>query len=295
MKSKYIFTPFFLATLLLFSCEKENFQIYSTGTFEATEILVSAQSAGQIMEMPVEEGQNIKKDQLIARLDVEKMQLQKQQLEAGLEELNLNASLAKENVKKAQIQYDNLKTRSDRFEKLLAEKSVSQQQMDDLNTQLELAEKQLKSAHIQAQTIDAKGRQLNAQLGLVERQIADGEVRSPLNGIIIQKLKEPGELAMPGVALVQIANLEQMEITIYISEIDLAQIKLEEELSIQIDSYPDRKFSGKITWISPKAEFTPKNVQTKEARTNLVYAVKLTVENTEQIFKIGMPADVFRK
>jgi HlyD family secretion protein len=276
-------------------CEKEPYQIYGTGTFEAREVLVSAQAMGQILEMPVEEGQVVQKDALIARIDVEKIELQKQQVAAGVHELNLNLSIAREQEQQAQIQFENIKTRYDRFKALFNQKSISQQQVDDLKSQYEVTEKNLKSARLRSQTLIAKNEQLDAQIALLDRQIADGTVHSPLDGIIIQKLKEPGEIVNPGGALVQIANLNEMEIKLYVAEIDLGKIKAGEELTIQVDSYPDRNFTGKIIWISPKAEFTPKNVQTKEARTNLVYAVKILVPNPEGILKIGMPADIFRK
>jgi HlyD family secretion protein len=245
--------------------------------------------------MPVEEGQVVQKDALIARIDVEKIELQKQQVAAGVHELNLNLSIAREQEQQAQIQFENIETRYDRFKTLFNQKSISQQQLDDLKSQYEVTEKNLKSARLRSQTLLAKNEQLDAQIALLDRQIADGTVHSPLDGIIIQKLKEPGEIVNPGGALVQIANLNEMEIKLYVAEIDLGKIKAGEELTIQVDSYPDRNFTGKIIWISPKAEFTPKNVQTKEARTNLVYAVKLLVPNPEGILKIGMPADIFRK
>ncbi len=294
MKNFLKFLPLILAVSII-QCEKAVYQIYGTGTFEAREVLVSAQTLGQILEMPVEEGQSIQKDQILARIDVEKIELQKQPIEAGMHELNLNLSIAREQEQQAQIQFENIKTRYDRFKTLFDQKSISQQQMDDLQSQYELAEKNLKSARLRSQTLVAKKEQLDAQSALLERQIADGTVVSPLDGIIIQKLKEPGEVINPGGALVQIANLNEMEIKLYIAEIDLGKIKLGEELSIQVDSYPDTIFAGKIIWISPKAEFTPKNVQTKEARTNLVYAVKLLVPNPDGILKIGMPADIFKK
>lgn len=276
-------------------CEKEVYEIYGTGTFEAREVLVSAQTMGQILEMPVEEGQVIQKGQVIARIDIEKIELQKQQVAAGMHELNLNLSITREQEQQAQIQFENIKTRHDRFKTLFTQKSISQQQLDDIQSQFEVAEKNLKSARLRTQTLIAKKDQLDAQIALLDRQIADGTVISPLDGMIIQKLKEPGEVINPGGALAQIANLSEMEIKLYIAEIDLGRIKSGDELSIQVDSFPDKTFSGKIIWISPKAEFTPKNVQTKEARTNLVYAVKLLVPNPEGILKIGMPADIFRK
>lgn len=295
MKYRMITAAAMVTALFLMACESEEYRIYGTGTFEAIEIQVSTQVPGLILSVSVAQGQAVQKNQVLAQIDVEKFIFQKQQIEAGIDEVNLSALLANEQVSQVQIQYANIKKRYDRFTNLFKEKSISQQQIDDLKSQFEIAEKNLKSARIRFKTVKAKKRQLQAQLKLIERQIADGTVYSPLDGVILQKLKQAGELAMLGAPLVRIANLSQMEITIYVSEIHLGVIKLGEELSIQVDSFPDKTFKGPVSWISPKAEFTPKNVQTKEARTSLVYAVKLTVKNPAGELKIGMPADVFLK
>ena len=208
--------------------------------------------------------------------------------------MDLNISLAREQISLAQIQYDNVKRNYERFARLLKEKSTSEQSVDNLQTQYESAEKNLKSAKIRVQAALAKKKQLQAQIELVKQQIADATVTSPLSGIILRKLRRQGEFAITGLGMVEIADLSEMDIRIYISEDELGLIKQGETLSIQIDSHPDSTFTGTVSWISPKAEFTPKNVQTKEARANLVYAVKLSVPNPDGILKIGMPADVFK-
>jgi len=290
---KFLLLIFSLSAIL--NCEKNEYKIFGTGTFEARKVIVSAQAAGVILEMFVEEGQAVQKDRLIARIDVEKLVLQKQQIEAALDEVKLSSQLARKQVQQARIQYDHLKTRFERFSNLLKEKSIAQQQLDDLQSQLEIAEKNLESARIHSETTNARQRQLEAQMALLERQITDGTVYSPLDGVVLQKFKESGEMVIIGGSLVQIANLEQMEITIYVSEFDLGYLKLGQTLSIAIDSFPEKLFQGRISWISPNAEFTPKNVQTKDARVNLVYAVKLLVENPNGELKIGMPAEVFLK
>ncbi|MBN1347782.1 efflux RND transporter periplasmic adaptor subunit [candidate division KSB1 bacterium] len=280
--------------LLLFACENERHEIYGTGTFEASEVLVSPQTAGLITEMPVSEGQAVRRGDLIAQIDIQKQTLTKEQLEAGIVEVNLNISLARQQIEAAEIQFQNIKKNYERFRNLLEEKSTSQQSVDDLQTKYEMAEKNLQSARIQYQSGLAKKQQLEAQLKLINQQIDDGSVRSPLDGIVLRKIRNQGEFAMIGAGLVEIADLSEMEIRIYISQHELGLVKTGDKLTISIDSHPGETFEGTITWISPKAEFTPKNVQTKEARANLVYAIKLSVQNPDGIFKIGMPADVYR-
>jgi len=281
------------ASFFCIMCEKKQHKIYGTGTFEAQEVTVSAQASGLIIDMPIQEGQPIKKAALIAQLDTEKQQLTKEQLEAGLEEVDLNISIAQKQIEQAQIQYDIMKRNYERFKKLLEEKSTSELSAENQETKFEMAEKSFKSTQIAYRAALAKKKQLEAQLKLVNRQLEDATVTSPLDGTILRKLRQSGELAMMGTALVEIADLSEMELRIYISQNELGLLKPGDQLSIQIDSHPDSVFKGTVSWISPKAEFTPKNVQTKKARANLVYAVKLTVPNPEGILKIGMPADVF--
>lgn len=286
---------FLVLATILFACDNDQYQIFGTGTFEATEILISAQAPGQLISLDFEEGEPVTAGQVLARIDVEKIALQQQQVEAMIDEAKISADLANEQVKQAKIQLENLKTRFERFSNLLNEKSIPQQQYDDLKSQLEIAERNLKSARLKSQAVRAKLRQLEAQKMLLERQMQDGTITAPQNGIILQKLKEAGEVVGMGTPVAQLANLSRMEITTYVAETDLGKIKLGETLSIQVDAFPEKTFEGRISWISPKAEFTPKNVQTKEARTNLVYAIKLEVENPAGELKIGMPADVFRR
>ena len=297
MKSFFRLTIFFLFILFIFflTCEKKSYQLYGSGVFEVREVTVSAQTSGLITNLPVKEGQQIQKGDLIAQLDVEKQIIQKKQFEAGLEEVILNISAAKELIEQAKIQYENLKRNYERFTNLLEQESASQQTFDEIETKLKIAEKNLKSAQIKYEAALAKKKQILIQLELVERQIKDGTIISPLNGVVLRKLREVGEILMIGAGLVEIADLSEMEIQIYITEKELGLVTLGEELSIKIDSFPNEIFQGTVSWISPKAEFTPKNVQTKEARANLVYAVKLNVPNKQGTFKIGMPADVYKE
>lgn len=286
---------FLLFILLAVACEKNEYQIFGTGTFEATEILISAQTPGQLLSVDFEEGQSVTAGQVLARIDVEKISFQQQQVDAMLTEARLSLALAIEQEKQARIQYDNLKTRLDRFTNLLKENSIPQQQYDDLKSQFEIAERNLKSARLKSQTVATKQAQLDAQKSLLDRQLKDGTITTPTDGTILQRLKETGEVVGLGTPVAQLANLAEMEITTYVAGTDLGKIKVGETLSIQVDAFPEKVFNGRISWISPKAEFTPKNVQTKEARTNLVYAVKLKVANPNGELKIGMPADIFRR
>jgi HlyD family secretion protein len=295
-KTNTITMPFAAIGILLLafvSCsKKEKEQITGSGNMEATEVLISAKTAGQVLKLFVEEGSEVQEGQVIAIIDTEKVFLQKQQLLAGLDELRLNirnaqrvASLANDNLINAKKKYERIKA-------LLAESSATQQQYDDVETALKAAETQHENARTSLLALDAKEAQLLAQLELIQSQLRDACIKSPLAGMILEKYVEPGETIRLGGPMVNIADVKKLWIKIYLSEAELGKLKIGGGADLKITSFAERSFPGKISWISSKAEFTPKNVQTKEARADLVYAIKVNIENPEGILKIGMPADI---
>jgi HlyD family secretion protein len=290
----YYFAGFTLGVLLLCSgCGKnQDDAITGSGTLEAAEILVSARTGGTLTTLLVGEGDSVQAGELIAAIDSEKVALQKKQALAGLQELKLNRLNAGRLTRTAKENLDNLAKKHDRVKALLEDGSATQQQYDDLETGLKAAEAQFENGRTSMAALDAKEAQLSAQLELIDSQLRDARVIAPRGGVVIDKYLEAGELARPGGPIVTIADLEKMHIRIYLNEKQLAKIRLNGEARITITAYPEKSFPGRIAWISDKAEFTPKNVQTKEARSDLVYAVKIEVANPEGILKIGMPADV---
>jgi HlyD family secretion protein len=139
----------------------------------------------------------------------------------------------------------------------------------------------------------AKHEKIDANLKLLDKQISDAVVTAPSGGSVIEKYSEKGEIVTYGKPLVKIADISKVWLKVYVSEEMLGKIKLGGKADVRIDSMPEKSFTGSITWISPKSEFTPKSVQTRNSRIDLVYAVKITLENPDGIFKIGMPAEVY--
>ncbi|HEX9975326.1 MAG TPA: efflux RND transporter periplasmic adaptor subunit [bacterium] len=294
---KKSFVVLFLLSLIgLSGCSKDDSNSMSgSGTLEATEVLISAKLAGTIIDLPVHEGDTVREGQVIAQIDTEKIYLQKKQLLAGLNELKLNIQNAQRGIDLTKDNLNNVEKKYNRIKSLLNENSVTQQQYDDIETAYKATQTQYDNAVTSLKALRAKEQQLDVQIELVESQIGDAKITAPIQGTVIEKYVEQGEIARPGGSVVSLADLQNMWIKIYFKETELGKIKLNGNAELKISSYPDRTFPGRISWISSKAEFTPKNVQTKDARADLVYAAKIEVKNPEGILKIGMPADVVLK
>ncbi|MBN2013020.1 efflux RND transporter periplasmic adaptor subunit [candidate division KSB1 bacterium] len=292
MKYLKIIIPF----LAIFACDKAaNQTITGSGVMEGTEVVISSKAIGEIVALDVKEGDVVQQKAVLGKIDDEKLLLQRDQIQASIDELEVGVQSAHATIAAAQANYTNAKKQYDRMKALLEDGSTTQQQFDNIQTQFKNADTQLKNANNSLQTLAAKKRQLEAQFKLMEKQIDDCQITSPILGVILEKYKQAGEFAAIGLPILSVADIGHLWIKLYVSETDLGHVKLGADADIKIDSFPDRTFPGKIIWISPKAEFTPHNVQTKDARTDLVYAVKIDVANPDRILKIGMPADIIVK
>ena len=283
---------FVLSVLFVFCANREQ-SFYGSGTIETTAVLLSSEVSGQVINLAVQEGDAVEQGQIIAVIDSERVFLQKQRLLASRDELALTLEqarlandLAEETHRNTQKKYGRLKT-------LLQDSSVTQQQFDDISVALKQTETAVKKSEADLMVLDAKLRQLKAEIELIDNQLRDVYIRAPFTGIVLEKYIEEGELARTGGAIATLADLEKMWIKFYVSGSDLGAIGLGDSIRIRTDSQTSRDFYGRVSWISPGAEFTPKNVQTREARADLVYAVKVDLENPDGFLKIGMPADVY--
>ncbi len=277
----------------LTGCSENNQSLLTgSGTLEATEILISSKATGTVTALLVKEGDSLAVNQGIAVVDTEKIFLQKQQLQAGLAELELNLENANRAIVLARDHFENIEKKYKRIKVLFDAQSATQQDFDDVMTAYQAAKIQYENAGTNPKILSAKREQLKAQFALIDSQLADAKISTPIAGTVIEKYIEQGEVVHAGSPIVSIADLNNLWIKIYLKENELGKFKLNAAAEIRISSYPDRIFPGRVAWISPKAEFTPKMVQTKEARSDLVYAVKIETKNPEGILKIGMPADV---
>jgi len=297
-----------LIVCFLHGCDNgSELTLTGSGTIEATEVMVSAKTRGEVVRIVFNEGDSVEKGDILAEIDVEQLALQKNVTAAGLSELDWNEKIIRkdmetssEGVKQAEVTLANVEKNRTRTANLLKDNAATQERMDSIETERELAVSRLRAAEknhdglkTRLQSLTATREKIEANLGLLDNQIADGIIESPLNGVVIEKFIEQGEVVNFGIPICTVAELSSVWLTIYVGEEDLGKTALGGKARVHIDSHPERVFEGTVTWISPEAEFTPKNVQTKESRVDLVYAVKITIDNNEGIFKIGMPADAY--
>ena len=363
MKTKLLILA---VALMAISCSNEN-DWDATGTFEATEVVVSAKGAGEIKSFNVEEGQEVEANVQLGYLDMTQLELQKSQLDAN--QLNLDASKAGLDATQAQLdaskkqmssskeqiganqtsttdhrldlekqvasikqQIANLQREKARFSNMVKDNAAAPKQVDDINYQILVLEKQLSATQdqigasnqslssqskgfdaqkkgvnaqiegVEAQKrgvdaqkrgIDAQKRGIDSQKAIVDNQIANSIITSPVAGTILTKYVQRGEFATTGKPLFKVADMKTVYLRAYFTSEQLADIKIGQQVKVIADfgGGKTREYTGKITWISRESEFTPKSIQTKDTRANLVYAVKIAVRN-DGYLKLGLSGNV---
>ncbi len=269
-------------------CGKNNHKNSYTGVLEGTSINVPVLTGGVIFDLMVNTGDEVKKDQRLAIIDSTELILQREQLLATFAELDVQTKIANTGLANVKKNLSYIEERQKRVEQLYNNKSVPQQNLDDINNQLQNARSAHETALGKLQGIAARREQLSVQLKIINKKINDAVVIAPRDGIVVTKYFEAGEAVPPYTPLIEIIDISKMTTKIYISEKQLALVKHGQKVSVNIDGL-DKQLTGKVSWISPKAEFTPKNILTPETRTSLVYAVKISVNNKDGVLKHGMP------
>jgi len=249
------------------------------GTVEAVEVLVSAQVMGRITGLFSDEGERVQEGQLVVTVDDSLYRAQVEQARVTVESARSQSAVVKANL-------DGVHIALARTRKLLSTGSTTQMQLDDVETQEAVLEAQQKV--VRAQVVQAE-----AALELAETQLAYTRVSAPVSGTVIRRDVELGETVLPGSALMTLADLSSMEVKVYVPGPMLGKIRLGQRVDLVTDSYPDRRFTGSVATIADEAEFTPKNVQTRDERVRLVYRVKVRVPNPDGILKTGMPVDAW--
>ncbi|MBX7045718.1 MAG: efflux RND transporter periplasmic adaptor subunit [Ignavibacteria bacterium] len=306
-----------LICFLLYGCSKkeETDTISSTGTIESVNVTVSSKVAGQISELNFKEGDKVKEGDLLLTINHDLLDIQLRQAQAGVDlaqaQYNLVKNGATKNdiriqsdlVEQARINLDATKTERDRAENLYRENTITKQQYDNAVSRYDLSASQYQTAKdnltkikniARPEDIESARANLNKAISaydMLKQNIADCSVYAPASGIISKKFIEKGEIVNPQSSLLKISNLETVNLIIYVSETELGKVKLNETADVTVDSYKDKVYKGKVIFISPDAEFTPKNIQTKDERTKLVFGIKLEIQNPQFDLKPGMPAD----
>jgi len=282
--------PLLLLTLL--ACKQQTYTADAYGNFEAIEVIVSAESSGRIISFLPVEGAALQIGQVAVNIDTTQLYLQKLSLESGFASLGSRVHTLDAQLSASRVQLDNVIREKKRIDKLVEGGAATTKQQDDINGQLSLLQAQMAATASQKDAVFAERKTLNARIGLVEDQISKCAVKNPIGGILLTKYKEQGEMAAPGQPLFKMANLEELILRAYVSGDQLSSIKTGGSVTVSFDTEQEmQKISGVVSWISPRAEFTPKIIQTREERVNLVYAIKVAVPNDGSL-KIGMPGEV---
>jgi HlyD family secretion protein len=294
--------PTFVFILGLLGCSGgDKKAITASGTIETTEVTVSAKVGGQVMKLFVDEGSNVGKGDTLLQIDRSDLDIQLRQALANAAAAESQYKLTvlgprKEDILQAEANFKNAQDDLKRAEDLFQASTVTQKHLDDAKTRYTVAEQtyeKLKSGSRPEEIEAARARRdlANAQADAIRKKISDSYVVAPMQGVITEKAVEEGDVVVQNGSLFRISRLDKVHLMIYVSEEELAKIKLGQSADVFIDAYPKKSFPGKIIYISDVAEFTPKNVQTKEDRTKLVFGVKIGVPNPDRVLKPGMPAD----
>ncbi len=281
-----------LIAALLHGCGYNGHDANPSGTLEATSVTISPVVNGRILEIRVDEGDRVSVGDTLVVLDMDLVTLQRAQTASNILTINAQRLVAEDGLATAERNLSHLELSLERATTLLEQGSATQQQVDDLTAQRDVASRQVMSARHQLDALDAEEQKLQAALNVYDRQLVEGTLVSPVNGTVLIRFKEPGEIAVAGGAILRIADLSEMELRVYFDEQDLDMVQLGQTVQVLVDALEDETINGRVTWISEEAEFTPKSIQTREARSTLVYAVKINVPNGNGRLHIGMPAEI---
>lgn len=282
-----------LIPLLAASCSNDNDKPDAYGTFEATEVIISSQANGKIQYFTVEEGQTIDSNVQVGLIDTLDLSLKisqarEQQIATAARRGDLEAQIAVFEQNRANILID-----KERVVRLLKDGAATQKQLDDINANLNLIEKQIGSIKSQYASLDAQVKTYDRQVAQLDKNIHDARILNPIKGTVLTKYAEANEITTYGKPLYKIADLSEMQLRVYVSGAQLPYVKIGQKVEVRFDkdANTNNKIEGVVSWISQTAEFTPKTIQTKEERVNLVYAVKVLVKN-DGTLKIGMPGEI---
>jgi HlyD family secretion protein len=286
-----------MVTVFLFSCGSDQNAFDAAGSFETEETVIAAEATGTILQFDIEEGQTLKAGQVLGYIDSIQLFLKKKQLESQVRSTLSQRPDISAQVAALQVQLSSAEREQKRIANLLAAGAATQKQLDDMNAQVDMFRKQLKaqqsSLGITSTSITEQTSPLKIQVAQIEDQLKKCRIINPINGTVLTKYAEQSEMASTGKPLYKIADLSNMILRAYVTGDQLSAIKINQQVTVLVDDGPDKykEVSGTITWISDKAEFTPKTIQTKKERSNLVYATKIKVANDGSL-KLGMYAEV---
>lgn len=284
-------------SFLLFSCNNGSEEYDATGSFEATEIIVSSQANGRILVLNVNEGEQLQTGQKVGQVDSTQLYLQKMSLLSNAKGVRAQQPDILKLTAALRNQIKTLEREKARVERLIQANAATQKQLDDIVAQIEVLQSQLSAQtstlRKSSENISAQSTTLEIQVAQLDDQLEKTQITSPISGTVLNRYAETGELATVGTPLFKIADTGTLFLRAYVTNDQMAQIKLNDEVTVRVDDGVGnmKTYKGTISWISDKSEFTPKTIQTKNERANLVYALKIAVPN-DGYLKIGMYGEV---
>ena len=289
-----------LGALLFASCSNKDGDYDASGAFEATEIIVSSEASGKIEYLNIMEGQQLEKGQQVGLIDTTQLYLQKMNLLSNIKGVRAQQPNIAAQTASIKEQITTLQREKQRTINLIEANAATQKQLDDINGQIEVLQKQLSASEStlqkSSQNITAQSSSMDIQIEQIEDRLKKSIITSPITGTVLNKYAEEGELANMGTPLFKIADIDNMILRVYVTNDQLSNIKLNSKVQVFVDQGKQdnesrKMYEGVVTWISDKSEFTPKTIQTKNERANLVYAMKVSVKN-DGYLKIGMYGEV---
>ena len=287
-----IYLLVFFATLL-FGCGNDESATDATGVFESTEIIVSSEAIGKILALDISEGDKVSKDQVVGLIDSTQLHFSRLQLEASKVTVASGKPDIQAQIEATEREIEKQEREKERIERLLEGDVATQKQLDDIESAILVLKARLRSQKSSlsnsANSVDAQGMALDVQIAQLDDQIDKCRIKAPIDGTVLVKYAEPGEVTAMGKALFKVADMEHMNLKAYVTADQLVRLKVGQQVEVlaEFGESELRPYEGTITWISSKSEFTPKTIQTQDERANLVYAVKIAVPN-DGYLKIGM-------
>lgn len=281
----------FLLPWMIAGCGKSLNNSTYTGVLEGTSVHVPALTGGKIVQIFVDTGQEVAVGDTLAIVDTTELVMQRRQARAALEELQVQVDITHTNLRRSKADVEYAQENYKRIKKLYEKQTMPKQRVDDLRNQVQRAESVYEATQQQIRSLTARQKQLEAQIGIIQKKISDAVILAPMDGLVTTRYYEVGEAIPPLQPIVELIHIRELEVKIYIPEEKLPEVRPGQEVKIRVDGL-NEELPGRIRWVSPKAEFTPKTILTPETRTSLVYAVKVVVPNPKRVLKHGMPVEV---
>lgn len=287
-----IMIVFTIAVITITACNNDDNRSDAYGNFESISVMVAGQGQGQLLSFSVEEGQQLTRGAIVGVIDTAQLHLQREQLNTSVTALQTRLHTVNARIQSQEVQLANLRRELERVENLRKDGAATEKQQDELEGNIALVMSQINVYETQKETLAAERNSIRVQADQVDDKIRKFIITNPSGGVVIQKYKQEGEIVAPGQVLYKIAPMDRLILRAYISGRQLSQVKIGQMVTVKFDGKKGiEEIPGKITWIASEAEFTPKIIQTRDERVNLVYAMKVEVINDGHL-KIGMPGEV---